>query len=164
MATALIVALAAPAGSDHPWAQMSGTFSAELDFTVKPDELFAAWDKPGKFVPVGLTDVVHRNEVIVGIIFFSGCKPDKRGNCETTVDFRMLWPDGTVHADLKDNELWRAKPAPKPPNVELCVQPLIIKIGPADPLGKYTVEAVVHDGNGSVTLHLTRTFSVEETH
>jgi hypothetical protein len=41
MATALIVALAAPAGSDHPWAQMSGTFLAELDFTVKPDELFA---------------------------------------------------------------------------------------------------------------------------
>jgi hypothetical protein len=41
MATALIVALAAPAGSDHPWAQMSGTFLAELDFTVNPDELFA---------------------------------------------------------------------------------------------------------------------------
>lgn len=147
---------------DTEWRKSSGTFGAELEFTAKPDELFAAWNKPGAYgnIPAS-TDTAHRGEVIMGVVFFTGCKPDDKGNCQATVDYLTLRPDGTVYADLKDGDLWKAKPAPTGSAIQLCAQPLGIRIEPTDPLGEYTVRATIHDLNAGSTLQLTRKFRVE---
>jgi hypothetical protein len=147
---------------DNEWRKSIGDFGAQLEFTAKPDELFAAWEKPGDYVQVpGFTDSVHRNETIVGVVFFTGCKPDADGNCNATVDYLILRPDGTVYADLKGGELWKNKRAPSGHEVQLAAQPLGIRIESADPFGSYTVTATIRDINAGLNLKLVRTIRVE---
>jgi len=147
---------------DNEWRKSAGTFGAQLDFTAKPDELFAAWNKPGTYVNIpASTNTAHRGEVIMGVVFFTGCKPDDKGNCQATVDYLTLRPDSTVYGDLKDGDLWKGKPAPTGSAIQLCAQTLGLRIEPTDPLGEYTVRATIHDLNAGATIELTRKFRVE---
>lgn len=146
---------------DNEWRKSSGSFGALLDFTKQPDELFAAWNKPGEYVNIPPSaDTAHRGEVIMGVVFFTGCKPDPEGHCNAEVDYLILKPDGSVYGDLKGGELWRTKPAPTGSAIQLCADPLGVKIEPTDPIGEYTVRATVTDKNAALTLQLTRKFRV----
>ena len=72
---------------DTEWRKSSGDFGALLEFTKKPDQVFEAWNKPGDYVHIpSAEDTARRNEVIVGLIFFTGCKPDSAGNCNASVE------------------------------------------------------------------------------
>src|SRR5688572_2855014 len=58
---------------DTSWARSSGDFGAQLVFTDKPDELFAAWEKSGPAVLLSETPKATRGAPIVAVIFFTGC-------------------------------------------------------------------------------------------
>ncbi len=147
---------------DKEWSKSVGNFGAQLDFTSKPHELFAAWSKPGEYVEFpGSTDTTHRGETIVGVVSFTGCKPDEAGNCRATVHYLTLRPDGTVYGDLKGGNLWNGRPAPPGSKIQLCEDPVGLRIEATDPLGEYTVRATIHDLNAGATLELTRKFRVE---
>src|SRR5215510_11144803 len=78
---------------DNEWRKSVGDFGALLEFTKKPDQVFEAWKKPGDYVHIpSAEDKARRNEVIVGLIFFTGCKPDEAGNCNASVDYLTLRP------------------------------------------------------------------------
>jgi len=57
---------------DTAWAKSDGDFGAQLVFTDEPDELFAAWEKPGPGVYYSQTPTATRGVPIVGVIFFTG--------------------------------------------------------------------------------------------
>jgi hypothetical protein len=147
---------------DNEWRKSSGTLGAMLEFTDKPAELFAAWNKPGEYVQVpGSTDTTYTNHLLVGVVFFTGCKPNAEGTCDATVDYVVHRPDGSVYGDLKGGDLWKNKPAPAIHSVQLAVQPLGVRIEPTDPVGEYVVTATVHDLNANITMVLNRSFHVE---
>ena len=68
---------------DTAWAKSDGDFGAQLVFTDKPDELFAAWEKPGPTATRGVP--------IVGVIFFIYGLRDRRA--------RKLPGDGAIHCE-----------------------------------------------------------------
>lgn len=147
---------------DTSWAKSDGDFGAELVFTDKPDELFAAWEKPGPAVQISETPVAVRGIPIVGVIFFAGCAADARGLCNATVRFTAKTPDGKPWGDPIDAELWVEKPGPEKGQMQLSVGNMGIIIDPDDPLGEYTVRAEILDKVSKKKMKLERTFTAAE--
>ncbi len=147
---------------DTTWAKSDGDFGAELVFTDKPDELFAAWEKPGPSVLISETPTAFRATPIVGVVFFSGCAPDKAGTCNATVRFLARTPDGKPWGKPVDGELWIGKPPPAKDSMQLSVGNMGIVIDPDDPLGVYTVKAEIEDKVAKKKMVLERTFTAAE--
>ena len=147
---------------DTSWAKSDGDFGAELVFTDKPDELFAAWEKPGPTVYYSQTPTAFRGIPIVGVIFFAGCAADSKGLCNATVRFTARTPDGKPWGDPIDAELWVGKPGPGDNQMQLSVGNMGIIIDPDDPLGEYTVRAEIKDKVSRKKMVLERTFTAME--
>ena len=143
---------------DTPWAKSAGDFGAQVVFTDKPDELFAAWEKPGPVALYSQTTTAKRGVPIVAVIFFVGCAPDDHGQCNAGVRFSAFTPDGKPWGDAIDAELWVGKPAPQKGQMQLSVGNMGIVIDPDDPLGTYKVKAEVVDKVSKKTIVLERTF------
>lgn len=137
-------------------------FGAELVFTDKPDELFAAWVKPGPAVRISETPIAVRGIPIVGVIFFAGCAADARGLCNATVQFTARTRDGKPWGDPIDAELWVEKPGPEKGQMQLSVGNMGIIIDPDDPLGEYTVRAEILDKVSKKKMMLERPFTAAE--
>ena len=147
---------------DTEWRKRDGKFGVELAFTDKPNELFAAWEKPTAGVELSATETAVRGIPIMAVIFFTGCKPDARGMCNATVRFTSYTPDGKVWGAGQESELWVNRPAPSENEIQLSVGCMGIVIDPDEPLGLYAVEAVVTDNVAKRSMVLRRTFSAVE--
>src|SRR5262245_39024347 len=147
---------------DKPWAKSDGDFGAQIVFTDKPDELFAAWEKPGPMVLYSQTTTATRGIPIVAVIFFVGCTPDDHGQCNAGVRFTASTPDGKSWGSPVDAELWVGKPPPQKGQMQLSVGNMGIVIDPGDPLGIYKVKAEVVDKVAKKTILLERTFTAIE--
>lgn len=148
---------------DTSWAKSDGYFGAELVFTDKPDELFAAWEKSGPAVLISETPTAIRGVPIVGVIFFAGCAVDAHGNCQATVRFTVQTPGGKSWGKPVDAELWVNKPPPDKEQMQLSVGNMGIVIDPGDPLGVYSVKAEITDKVAKKSMVLERTFTAVET-
>ncbi len=147
---------------DTAWAKSAGDFGAQLVLTDKPEELFAAWEKPGPSVLYSQTATAKRGFPVVGVIFFAGCASDSKGTCQASVRFTAYAPDGKPYGDPQDGELWVGKPPPEKGSMQLSVGNIGIVIEPKDPLGVYKVKAAVVDKVAKKTLNLERTFTAVE--
>ena len=148
---------------DSSWAKSDGEFGAQLVFTDKPDELFAAWEKPGPAVLISEATRAYRGgKPIVGVIFFAGCAHDERGTCNSTVHFTMTGPDGQSYGTPIDGELWVGKPSPGVGQMQLSFGNIGVVIEPHDKLGTYTVVADILDNVSKKKMKLERTFEAVE--
>lgn len=147
---------------DKPWAKSAGGFGAQLVLTDKPDELFAAWEKPGLAVLYTETASAKRGLPLVAVIFFAGCAPDGKGMCQASVRFSAYGPDGKPYGDPQDGELWFGKPPPEKGQMQLSIGNMGIVIEPRDPLGVYKVKAEILDKVAKKTMVLERTFAAVE--
>ena len=147
---------------DTSWAKSDGDFGAQLVFTDKPDELFATWEKPGPVVVLSETPTAVRGgPPIVGVIFFTGCATNDRGNCELTVDFKVYRPDGKPWTP-QSGEMWVDRPAPPANHMQLSVGNIGLKVEPEDPLGEYRVQADILDKVTKKHMILERNFTAVE--
>ena len=147
---------------DTAWSKSDGDFGAQLVFTDKPDELFAAWEKPGVAVVYSETPNAVRGKAIVGVIFFAGCAVDRRGNCDATVRFTARSPNGKPYGEPIEAELWVGKPPPGKDQMQLSVGNMGIVIEPDDPLGVYAVKAEITDKIAKKRMVLERSFTALE--
>jgi len=147
---------------DTAWAKSDGDFGAELVFTDKPDELFAAWEKPGPVVYYSQTPTAFRGIPIVGVVFFTGCATDNNGNCQASVRFTATTPDGKPWGKPVDGELWINKPPPGEGQMQLSLGNMGIVIDPGDPLGVYKVKAEIIDTIDKRKMVLERSFTAME--
>jgi hypothetical protein len=147
---------------DRPWAKSAGDLGAKLVLTDKPDEFFAAWQKPGAVVATSEANVAKRGVPIVAVVIFTGCAADKRGLCDATVRYTAFKPDGAPYGNPQDGELWSGKPAPPRDQLQLSIGNMGIVIEPTDPLGVYKVRAEVYDKIAKRKLELERTFTAVE--
>jgi hypothetical protein len=146
---------------DASWRKGWGKHGAMLHITNKPDELFAAWNKPSRSVPVFVTDALKRGDTVVAVVFFTGCEADTAGLCDTNVTLQVFKPDGSPYDAAQKGELWTSKPPPPAGEVQLSRGALGIRIEPQDPLGTYSVRARLRDNVSGDEVELRTTFTVE---
>ena len=147
---------------DTEWARSAGDFGVQLVLTDKPEELFAAWEKPGPGVFYSETATAKRGIPIMAVIFFVGCLPNAKGVCDVTVRYEAYTPDGKSWGDPVDAELWVGKRPPGKDQMQLSVGNMGIVIDPDDPLGVYKVKATILDKVAKKTLIVERTFTAVE--
>jgi len=78
----------------QPNASTAGDFAVVQLATTEPDKLMADWNKPTPGVSMVTNTRATRNQPIVTFIIFKGCRADAAGNCNVTVDYDTLGPDG----------------------------------------------------------------------
>ena len=144
--------------SEEPWRKAVGDFGAMLLLTAKPGEFLAGWGKSSDVAPIELAARAPRGVPIVAFVVFSGCAPDAEALCNTTVDFKVFKPDGTVYGEFTGMELWQNKPLPPTRTLHLGEGFARTVIEPEDPLGFYGVEAIVRDLNAGVSVFLRQEF------
>lgn len=144
---------------DKRWSKSDGDFNAQLFLTDKPNELFEAWEKPAHGVAISEAKTARRGVPIVAVVFFTGCAPDAKGLCQSTVEFAVYRPDGKPYDDPSDGELWIDKPPPAKGQIQLSVGSLGVVIEREDPLGDYKIRAKVVDKVAKKTLLLEREFT-----
>jgi hypothetical protein len=146
---------------DVSWRQQKNGFGVLLLVIDKPKEFNESWSKPGRSVPVSMTETIKRNEPGVAVVIFNGCPEDANGTCNVVADLRMLRPDGSLGVEMKNKAFWLGKPAPHAPKIQRATTALGFKFDSSDPAGEYTVQVDVHDRVKGVTFALERRFRVE---
>ncbi len=136
-----------------------GDFGAQLILVRDEKELFKRWATPTEIVNVKTIDSVKVNGFINAFVVFSGCKPDAKGNCNVSMRFRVIQPDGKVYADTPPMEVWENRPAPQGKTLELSVQYLKVHIEPKDQVGSYMIYTQVRDNNTGTVLQLQSPFT-----
>lgn len=136
-----------------------GDFGAQLIFTSDEQALFKKWATPSETVNLDTVESVTINQPISALIVFSGCKPTAKGQCNVSMRFRVLQPDGKVYSETPTMEVWQNKPAPRARSLELSVQYLKIVVEPHEQRGRYTIQAQVRDDNTGAVLSLQKTFT-----
>jgi len=147
---------------DSAWARSDGEFGAKLAFTDEPDDLFSSWEVASRGVAFSETSEAIRGAPIVGVIFFTGCGANERGNCEVTVTFTVQGPDGKPWGEAIEGELWVEKPQPGKGQLQLGVGNIGMIIEPPDRLGTYTVKAEIRDMVARKTMVLEKSFTASD--
>jgi hypothetical protein len=150
----------AAAAEKQPNGATSGDFSVLQIATTDPDRLTADWLKPTAAVSLTTTTQTVRNQPIVTFIVFKGCRPDASGNCNVTVDYETLAPDGKRYDITKGAEVWVGHPPAPNLNLQLSVAGYGLKFEPKDPPGPYRVRASITDHVSSITLNTEQVLTV----
>jgi hypothetical protein len=144
---------------DTPSAKSDGEFGAMFDFTDKPEELYAAWEKASPGVAWSQTSTAVRGKPIVAIVFFTGCAANPEGNCELVGRFTTTTPSGKPWGDPIEADIWVGLPPPGPQSLQLSHGHMGLVIDPDDELGKYTVKVELTDRISKKRMVLERPFT-----
>jgi hypothetical protein len=147
---------------DTPSAKSDGDFGAMFEFTDKPDELYAAWEKPTPGVKWSQTSTAVRGVPIVGVVFFTGCAPNAEGKCELVARFILTTPSGKPWGDPIDADVWVGLPPPGGNALQLSHKHFGLVIDPNDELGTYSARAVLTDRVANKTMVLEQKFQAIE--
>jgi len=152
--------LALVAGCLLAGAPSTATFAASLLVTNQPGTLFMRWEQ-GEKLELANVEKARRGEPIAALILFSGCGPDKQGNCNVTTDIAVLDPSGKVYGESKQTEVWVGKPPPSDGTTQLGFGYLMIRIEPKDPPGVYRIKAHTKDQVSGIVVDREHRFEVD---
>lgn len=139
-----------------------GNFGAKLILVDDEQALFRRWATPSETVDLKTVEGVTINQPISALVIFSGCKPSAKKQCNVSMRFRVIQPDGKVYSETPVMEVWQNKPAPRAGTLELSIQYLKIIIEPHEQRGRYTIQAQVRDDNAGTVLSLQRAFAATD--
>lgn len=137
----------------------NGDLGAQLIFTTNEEALFKKWATPSESVYFDTVDRVEINQPVSAFIIFFGCKANSSGNCNVSMRFRVIQPDGKVYSETPAMEVWHDKPAPTGRSLGLSVGYLKVVVEPHEQRGRYTVMAQVRDDNADTVLTLQKFFT-----
>ena len=139
------------AGQARQVSAESGQFRTVQVSTANVEKFLAEWAKPSEPARLETQSSARRGETLHTFIVFGGCKADAAGDCQVTVDYQILKPDGAVYADQKNVPIYKGK-APPTSTFFLSDSSLGLRFEPQDALGAYTVKAAVTDHVAKLTL------------
>jgi len=159
----LLAAIAASAASAQALDQSEardGDFGAKLLITNDPEDFWRQWMRP-ETPNLRTTDRITRGQVVETVIVFHDCVPAADGNCNVTVHFDMIRPDGKPYQKPLDGQAWVHPPAPNH-NLMPSEGALGFKLDPPDLLGDYQIIATLTDRVSGKTLKLRETVRAVE--
>ena len=133
-----------------------GAFGAILVLTDDWPAFLKSWERPTPGFYFQSARSMSRGRPVTSAIIFTGCEPEKSGNCSVVADFRVLDPAGKTYADQKAANIWSFAPPPDK-ILQLSVESLGMSLDPPDPLGTYTFIATVTDRIAHKTVELRKT-------
>ena len=122
-----------------------GNLIALLILSDKEQQIFRNWRTPSESVYFPTIDTIERNKILTAVIVFAGCAENIKGNCDLVVQFTVFNPDNTLYSKLPVMEVWSGKPNPPNNSLGLGVEYMRIIIEPGEQLGKYRLDAQIHD-------------------
>jgi hypothetical protein len=127
----------------NPAQASKGGFGVMMLVTSDYVGFWEAWegDTPPK---VTATEEVARDRPVHGILLFSGCRPGQDGNCNVTAELSITGPDGSPYSETMSGKVWGGAPAPGY-NLQASESSIGFTLDPEDPLGVYTLKAMVRD-------------------
>jgi len=140
----------------------NGALGAQLIFTTNEEALFKKWATPSESVYFDTVERVEINQPVSAFVVFFGCKTNLSGNCNVSMRFRVIQPDGKVYSETPAMEVWHDKPAPTGRSLGLSVDYLKVVVEPHEQRGRYTVMAQVRDDNAGTVLNLQKTFTADD--
>ncbi|HEX8248148.1 MAG TPA: hypothetical protein VF599_08260 [Pyrinomonadaceae bacterium] len=135
-------------------------FGGHLIVIKNPREFIQEWLK-AEAPQINPAKNVKVDESIGALVFFAGCKTDKRGVCNAEVDYTIYNPDGSLFVERKAQPLWKEK-APPPPNAQMGKAILAFRMAENKPAGEYKVKAKVSDLNADISFELETKFRLEK--
>ena len=120
--------------------EVNQTLGAKMFLTHNPAAFQKAWQAGEDNLPT-TTSIGQANPVLV-MLAISGCARGKDGKCSIQFTSRTAGPDGQFDAP-RTAPPW--KPAPMRSKPELAPASFGLRLGPADPAGRYTIEVKVTD-------------------
>jgi hypothetical protein len=161
IALGLVVVSPAFSEGEPQWKKASGSFGAVLLVTPDAPGFFGGREgtpSGDALSRIRTTSTVRRRETVVGVVIFYGCAADDAGNCRSSMQLRLRYPDGSVYGGYEP-ELWNGA-APPAGTWQTSVGNLGFNVEPDDPVGTYTFEAVLRDHISGRTLKLSQTVEV----
>jgi hypothetical protein len=127
--------------------------------TDDSEGFWRAWDGP---TPPNLptTDRTVRGRPVNAMIIFFGCMAGADGNCDVTAQFVFLKPDGSPYGEMLSGPVWRGRPAPGA-NLQLSESSVGLIVEPEDPIGVWTIRAMVTDNVRRSTISVEQDVTVE---
>lgn len=147
MNIALIAALlAVPATSPigHSSEGSTGQLKAKLLIVDDVDAFWKAWEGPTP-PHIATTSTVTLKRPVYAMIVFGGCAPAADGNCNLSVTYRIVAPNGSQYDEPVSGEAWKGPPAPVP-NLQASLASIGFRLEPQDALGDYVIQAELTDG------------------
>lgn len=147
---------------NSPWAKGNGIHGAVLMITDDPNGLFESWNRGAwsrQGPEVVETAVAARGDLVMGYVVLSGCAADAHGNCNASVAYTVYYPHGAIYGN-HIGEAWADKPAPQPGHLLLSIANLGLHFDDDDPVGEYTIEAVITDHVAETELDLLQRITV----
>ena len=140
--------------------QSKGDFGAQL-WLVQGTQFFDDWRKPDA-PTIDPVTTVQRGLTISTVVIFYGTARDNKGLCNVDYDLVVKRPNGTVYNRRDALIGWQDLAPASDKQLMLGRNYVSISIGPDDPAGLYTVEAVVRDNVSRVNLPLKQSFVVQQ--
>jgi hypothetical protein len=134
-------------------------FAAMMLVTDDSEAFWRAWNVP---TPPHLptTGRAVRGRPVTGMVIFSGCSAAPDGNCNVTAEFVFLRPDGSRYGEPLRGDLWKGPPATGQ-NLQLGIGGAALIVEPDDPMGVWTIRALVTDNVRGVTIQIEERVTVD---
>ena len=136
-----------------------GNFGAQL-WLIADGDFFQNWRKPEIPTLVPITVAIRSQPIYTPIIFYGPARDDK-GLSNVSYDITVRRPDNSVYSTNPALVGFQSLGPADDRLILLGRNHATITIGPDDPAGLYTVEAVVHDNISRVDLPLVQQFVVQ---
>jgi hypothetical protein len=122
-----------------------GKFGAWLVLIDDEEKFFREWETTQATVQIETASRIERNKFITAIVVFSGCSSNPEGGCDVSGSFEITQPDDSNYAFIPPQRAWPKNTPLAEGNLLMSQLYLRIRIEPGEPLGIYTVRAILED-------------------
>lgn len=134
-----------------------GGFGASVIITADPD-WESQWNTPAEVVPnFSVVQKLKRGEQATILVFFANPALDAAGTVDVTFDLKITGPDKKVTENRGLRGFAGTLSGP-PANIYLAGNTIHFVGEPADPLGEWVVDVMVHDNHRHVSIPLRTKF------
>ena len=134
-----------------------GDFGVHIVLTADDKKFRDGWNRSATPPRLQSTNTVQRGAAISAMIIFHGCAPTRTGNCDATVDFALVAPDGRI-TPAGDGPIWKNPPLKG--KLLLSNASAAIAFDRADMPGRYKIQATVTDKVSGRRIQVSAPFSL----
>lgn len=148
-----------PPAADSDTNKSVAGFGASLIVTADPD-WESKWDTPSEVIPTfSEVQSLKRGEPATILVFFTNPALDAAGTADVTYDLKITGPDKQMSENHALKGFTGTLGGP-PTNTYLAGNVTRFVGEPADPLGEWVVDVVVHDNHRHVSIPLRARFTL----
>lgn len=137
---------------DSEWSKAKNGFGAQLIVVGDPRAFMEMWNRPEQ-PNIQPAKTVTQEQQFGAFIIYVNCRAGKDGNCNATVDFTVLGPNGKEVAERPNQIIWNGPPMDSK-TMYMGKAVLGLRLSERNSPGKYKIFATVSDKNAAASFDL----------